>query len=65
VLIFNSGVVDRPPLAVRLPHSHSLTPLLNWMAGDNRLQRVMGQDKDREVTYLLLSQAKQGQTEQD
>jgi len=39
--------------------------LLNRTGVENRMKTLLGQDKDREVTYQLLSQAKQTQLAED
>lgn len=41
-------VADRPP------PSHSLLPLLNWRGAENKMEKLMGQDKDWEGIYQLL-----------
>lgn len=43
-------------LAPRHPPSHSCLP--NRMEGENKMKKLMGEDKDKVITYHLLSQAK-------
>lgn len=45
----------------QLPASHQLLPSLpstGW-GGENKMKKLMGQEKDKETTHPLLSQAKQ------
>jgi len=50
-----------------LPDAHSLflKPLLNKAGGENKVKRLMGQDKDREIKYQVPSPAKQTQPGED
>jgi len=36
-------------------YTAALTPLLRWTGEENRMKKLMGWDKDREITYQLPS----------
>jgi len=40
-------------MAASCPPSRSLIHLLNRTGGENKMRKLMGEDKDREITYLL------------
>jgi len=43
----------------QVPTEALLLPLLSWTGGEKYDEGLMRQDKDREITHLLLSWAKQ------
>lgn len=54
-----SGWVDVAWLSDAHPSTPSLThPYSQQDRGENEMQKLMGQDKDREITHRFLSQAK-------
>ena len=49
---------------VQLPYAHPAAlsvPLLNRTRGENKMKKLVGRDKGREIAYQLPSQAKQTQ----
>lgn len=46
-------------VAARPPPSLSLAPPPQQDRGENKMEKLVGHDKDREITYRLLSVAKQ------
>ena len=50
-----------------LPDAHpaALSHLLNRAGGENKTENLVGQDKDRDITYRLLSRAKQTRLEEN
>lgn len=52
-------MVARPWLAARRPPSCSCTLLFSRTGEENKMKKLLGQNKDKLVIYPLLSQAKQ------
>jgi len=61
LLLWYLSVVGWPWLDSRCPPSRSITPLLSWTGERKYNKRLVGQDKDREITQQLLLGAKQTQ----